>query len=147
MPHRVEARVLIDHVAAAAYDFPVTVSTADVPDRAIVTTSDQASLCRALTGLVRATARELRGTTCDVVGRVVNGSFEMLTGPEELLGALGHGPDVAAAGPMALERGGLGLALVHAAIVLDAHGARRWTMNGSRQTVGVRLPVEERQHS
>jgi hypothetical protein len=146
-PRPIVARTLIDHVAAEDYDFPVTVSTADVTDRAVVTTSDQASLCRALTGLVRATARELRGTTCDVVGRVLNGYFEMLTGPEELLEALGRGPDVADAGPVTLERGGLGLALVHAAIVLDAHGARRWTMNGSRQTVGVRLPVEERQHS
>lgn len=143
----VAARTLIEHVAAAQYDFPVTVATADVPDRAVVSTIDQASLCHALTGLVRATARELRGTTCDVVARVVNGTFEMLTGPEELLDALGRGPAAAEAGPVTLERGGLGLALVHAAIVLDAHGAQRWTMNGSRQTVGVRLPAEERQHS
>ena len=50
----------------------------------------------------------------------------------------------AEAGPVALERGGLGLALVHAAIVLDAHGAERWTMNGSRQTLGLRLPLDER---
>jgi hypothetical protein len=138
---QVPARVLIDHVAAADYDFPVTVATADVPDGVTVTTTDAASLCRALTGIVRATARELRGTTCDVVARVVTDSFEMLTGPEELLDRLGHGPEAAEAGPVTLERGGLGLALVHAAIVLDAHGARRWTMNGSRQTVGVRLPV------
>jgi hypothetical protein len=94
----------------------------------------------------RSAGRWLRGTTCDVVGRVVDGTFEMLTGPEELLGPLGAGPSSPDAGPVALERGGLGLALVHAAIVLDAHGAERWTMNGSRQTVGLRLPIEERQH-
>jgi hypothetical protein len=94
---------------------------------------------------VRATARELRGTTCDVVARVVDGSFEMLTGPEEMIDALKGGPDAAGAGPVTLERGGLGLTLVHAAVVLDAHGAQRWTMNGSRKTVGLRLPVEERQ--
>jgi hypothetical protein len=143
----VAARALIEHVAAADYDFPVTVETSAVPHDATLATTDQLSLCRALTGIVRATARELRGTTCDVVGRVANGTFELLAGPEELLDTLGRGPAAPEAGPVALERGGLGLALVHAAIVLDAHGAQRWTMNGSRQTVGVRLPVQERQHS
>jgi hypothetical protein len=145
-PQSVDARTLMEHVAAADYDHPVTVDPADVPPGVTVKTTDHSSLCRALTGIVRATARELRGTTCDVVARVVNGNFEMLTGPEEALGPLAAGPSALNAGPIALERGGLGLALVHAAIVLDAHGAERWTMNGSRQTVGLRLPVEERQH-
>lgn len=144
-PQPLDARKLIDHVADANYEFPVTVETSDVPPGVVLTTTDETSLCRALTGIVRATARELRGTTCDVVARVVDGSFEMLTGPEEMLGALGQGPTAPEAGPVALERGGLGLALVHAAIVLDAHGAERWTLNGSRQTVGLRLPVHERQ--
>jgi hypothetical protein len=72
---------------------------------------------------------------------------EILTGPEELLEALSTGPQSPEAGPVALERGGLGLALVHAAIVLDAHGAERWTMNGSRQTLGLRLPLDERHDS
>jgi hypothetical protein len=144
-PQPVEARKLIEFVADANYEFPVTVDTSDVPAGVTLTTTDEASLCKALTGIVRATARELRGTTCDVVARVVDNSFEVLTGPEEMLDALGQGPAAPDAGPVALERGGLGLALVHAAIVLDAHGAQRWTMNGSRQTVGLRLPVQERQ--
>lgn len=139
----VEARALIEHVAGADYDYPVTVDISSVPAGAAVATTDEESLRRALTGVVRATARELRGTTCDVVARVVNGTFEILAGPEELLDALGGGPEAANAGPVALERGGLGLALVHAAIVLDAHRAQRWTMNGSRQTVGLRLPLEK----
>ena len=142
----VDARALIGHVSDADFDFPVTVEASEIPAGVTVPTSDERSLCLALTGIVRATARELRGTTCDVVARVVDGSLEMLTGPEELLEALGAGPASPEAGPVALERGGLGLALVHAAIVLDAHGAERWTMNGSRQTVGLRLPIEERQH-
>lgn len=145
-PQQVEARALMQHVADADYEFPVTVEMADVPEGAWVTTTDPASLTRALTGLVRATARELRGATCDVVARVEAGAFEMLTGPEDLIASLGQGPSGPEAGPLALERGGLGLALVHAAIVLDAHGAERWTINGSRQTVGVRLPIEERPH-
>ena len=145
-PATVEVRKLIQHVADAQFDSPVTVETSEVPPDISLKTSDEQSLCLALTGIVRATARELRGTTCDVVARVVDGTFEMLTGPEELLATLGQGPTAADAGPVTLERGGLGLALVHAAIVLDAHGAQRWTMNGSRKTVGLRLPVEERPH-
>lgn len=143
----VNARALLDQIAGADYEWPVTVDVTALPEDCAVKTSDEASLARALIGMVRATARELRGTTCDVTARRVNGCFELLTGPEELLSALGAGPLAPEAGPVALERGGLGLALVHAAIVLDAHGAERWTMNGSRQTVGLRLPVDERHDS
>ncbi|MBA2437739.1 MAG: hypothetical protein H0V52_05230 [Acidimicrobiia bacterium] len=143
----VNARALLDQIAGADYEWPVTVDVTGLPEDCAVKTSDEASLARALIGMVRATARELRGTTCDVTARRVNGCFELLTGPEELLSALGAGPLAPEAGPVALERGGLGLALVHAAIVLDAHGAERWTMNGSRQTVGLRLPVDERHDS
>jgi signal transduction histidine kinase len=145
--HAVDARSLLEQIAGANYEWPVTVDVTSLTEDCAVKTSDEASLARALIGMVRATARELRGTTCDVTARRVNGRFELLTGPEELLSALGSGPLAPEAGPVALERGGLGLALVHAAIVLDAHGAERWTMNGSRQTVGLRLPVDERHDS
>lgn len=146
-PQQVTAQTLLATVAEANYDFPVTVDTSGVDATVCVRTSDEAALSRAMVGVVRATARELRGTTCDVHARVQNGYFEMLTGPEELLVALAAGPTAPEAGPVALERGGLGLALVHAAIVLDAHHAERWTINGSRQTLGLRLPLDERQHS
>ncbi|MBA3269177.1 MAG: HAMP domain-containing histidine kinase [Acidobacteria bacterium] len=142
----VEARTLVARLAAATYEFPVTVATTDIRDGTMVRTTDATALSQAMVNLVRATARELRGVTCDVVSRVVDGRFEMLAGPPEHLAALQSGPGAAAAGPMALERGGLGLALVHAAVVLDAHGAERWTMNGSRQTAGIRIPLEERPH-
>ena len=145
-PASIEARTLIQQVADADFDFPVTVDPGDIPPGIAVRTTDAASLSHALTSVVRATARELRGTTCDVVARIVDHRFEVLVGPEELLGALGAGPQAAGATAVELERGGLGLALVHAAVVLDAHAADRWTMNGSRKTVGLRLPVEERQH-
>jgi hypothetical protein len=142
----VEARTLVARLAAATYEFPVTVATTDIRDGTMVRTTDATALSQAMVNLVRATARELRGVTCDVVSRVVDGRFEMLAGPPEHLAALQSGPGAAAASPMALERGGLGLALVHAAVVLDAHGAERWTMNGSRQTAGIRIPLEERPH-
>ena len=87
------------------------------------------------------TARELRGRACEVLGRTVDGQFEILVGAEGTLDRLNGGPQSPEARPIALERGGMGLALIHAALVLDAHGAARWTVNDSRQLFGVRLPL------
>jgi hypothetical protein len=112
----------------------------------VVRVFDAGAVGSALIDVVRATARELRGTTCDVIVRTDTRHLEVLAGPAEMIEMLQAGPASAAAGPVALERGGLGLALVHAVIVLDAHGAARWTINGSRQIVGLRLPLVERQH-
>lgn len=140
------ARTLIDRVAAADYESPVTVDVGNVSDAMVVRTPDAGMLANALINVVRATARELRGQPCSVAVRLSDGRFEMLTGASEQLTALGAGPGAPEAGPIALERGGLGLALVHAAIVLDAHGAERWTMNNSRQIAGIRVPIEERPH-
>jgi hypothetical protein len=140
----VDAKALMTRVADADYDSPVTVDGQAVAEHAQVRTADGNALCRALVAVVRATARELRGETCDVIGRTHNGVFELVAGPDNLIDELSAGPDAADATPIVLERGGLGLALVHAAIVLDAHGGARWTMNGKRQMLGVRLPLEER---
>jgi len=133
---------LVDRIAGAPYEFPVTVHVTDIPDHATVRTPDPTILTNALISIVHATARELRGQPCTVLARVRDERLEMLTGPDHLLGTLGDGPTAAEASPLGLERGGLGLALVHAAVILDAHHAERWTMNSSRQTVGVRLPLE-----
>jgi signal transduction histidine kinase len=146
LPQHVDAQVLLTRVADADYEWPVTVDTSAVPAGITVSSSDPDSLGRALVGVVQATARELRGTTCDVVARVADSRLEMLVGPEEMHEAIAAGPSAPAAGPVALERGGLGLVLVHAAVVLDSHGAERWTMHGSRQAIGLRLPLEERRH-
>jgi hypothetical protein len=98
-----------------------------------------------MASIVRATARELRGNDCTVAARLGNPrSLEVLVGPPDRLEALAAGRTSGDAGPLGLERGGLGLSLVHAAIVLDAHGAERWTINQSRQTAGFRLPLVER---
>jgi hypothetical protein len=140
------ARTLLERVAAATYESPVTVDAGNVSDAMTVRTSDPDMLASAMVSIVRATARELRGQPCAVTARLDGGRFEMLTGVAEQLTALRAGPTAPGAGPIALERGGLGLALVQAAIVLDAHGAERWTMDNSRQIAAIRVPVEERPH-
>ena len=141
----VPAKRLLDQVADAEYDSAISVDVSRVPDEACVRTLDATYLARAITSVVRATARELRGTECMVVARAdADDWLDVLVGPEDRVAALGAGRTGEDATPFALERGGLGLSLVHAAIVLDAHGAERWTLNGSRQTAGFRLPLEER---
>jgi hypothetical protein len=140
---RVAPRALLERVAAAEYEWPVKIDTTQVNGNGVLRTRDIDGLAQAIVNVVRATARELRGSECIVVARdATDMRLEILAGAHERLVALEAGPDAADASPIALERGGLGLALVHAAVVLDAHGAERWTMKGSKQIAGLRLPLE-----
>jgi hypothetical protein len=139
----VRPRAILERVAAAEYEWPVKVDITLVNGNGVLRTRDIDGLARAIVNLVRATARELRGSECVVVARDDDDAcLEILSGPCEGLVALQAGPAAPDASPIVLERGGLGLALVHAAVVLDAHGAERWTIEGSRQLAGVRLPLE-----
>jgi signal transduction histidine kinase len=144
----VDARALIERVAASAGIDPVPTIHIDVaPASASVPTASEDALAAALAACVKAAARELKGKPVTIATRVNgNHALDVLIGSDEQLDALSQGPDADNAGPISLERGGLGLSLVLAAAVLDAHGAAHWTTNGSRNTVGVRLPLEERPH-
>ena len=139
-----EARAIIEGVRSASYEFPVDFHTSAVTTETIHT-HDSARLTSALADIVRATARELRGQPCAVSMGVHDRRLELLAGRPEDVAGLAAGPRAADSGPLILERGGLGLALVHAAVVLDAHGAERWALKGSRQTAGIRLPLEDPQ--
>ena len=72
--------------------------------------------------------------------------MDVLIGDEQQLEALAAGPSAPGAGPLSLERGGVGLSLVLAVAILDTHAATQWTIDGSRTTVGIRLPFQERSH-
>ena len=136
------AHDLAKHLSSAEYESPVTVEMSTLPN-VTLRTSDPDALVRALVAVVRATARELRGDACSVSMRGDARTVEVLAGPSEHLAALTAGPESADAGQLILERGGLGLSLVHAAVVLDAHGAKRWALKASRQTAAIRFPLEE----
>ena len=109
-------------------------------------TFDASALADAIATLVQVTARELRSQPCALAAHVDRRRVDVLIGAEDGVRALAAGPDAPNAGAASLERGGVGLALVLAAVVLDAHGAVRWTVDGSRATVGIRLPLEGRAH-
>lgn len=145
-PAAVAAAPLVENVAAANYEWPVAFDVGSL-ESAWLEASDQSALVDSLVRVVSATARELRGTACCVRVRRVEAHVELLIGPTDHLERLAAGPDAADAAPLALERGGLGLSLIHAALVLDSHHARSWTMQASRQTVGIRLPSVERPHA
>jgi hypothetical protein len=135
---------ILERVDRAAFDYPVRIDASAVPSGAAIRTADADTLVTAITGLVHATARELRGQPCVVVACADRSWMEVLVGPPDRIAALRGARGTSEAGAIALERGGLGLALVHAALVLDAHGAERWTIAESRQTAGFRLPLDER---
>lgn len=144
---RIDARALVERVIADASREIAVTSRFDTSALGAIRTPDAQALSNALVTLARATARELRNEPCTVAARVHNGAaIDVLIGLDDHLAALGAGPTAPGAGPLALERGGLGLSLVLAVAVLDTHGATAWTMNGSRGTVGIRIPIEERAH-
>jgi nitrogen-specific signal transduction histidine kinase len=138
----IAVRDLGQQVAEADFEFDVSIEMANVGEGWLRTMNSDA-LLQALIAVVRATARELRGDACSVAMRSDLQTFELLAGPPQHLAALAGGPTSTDSGPLILERGGLGLSLVHAAVVLDAHGAERWALKASRQTAGIRFPLQE----
>ena len=144
---RIDARVLIEGVIADASLGTPLASSVDAGVRGLIRTSDARALSNAIVMLVKATARELRKQPCAIAARAQNGAaIDVFIGLADRFAVLSAGPAAAGAGPLALERGGLGLSLVFAVAVLDTHRAIAWTVNDSRDTVGIRLPIEERAH-
>ena len=126
---------------ATPFDAPVDADVSAIEEAAHVATTDRPQLERALAAIVRSTARELRGATCLVTAATRDGHLELLVGKPTELAMLSAGPGAADASPVEIDRGGLGLALVHARVVLDTNGGTTWSRNKSRQTIGVRLPL------
>jgi signal transduction histidine kinase len=135
---------LFERIAAGEDKSAVRLDVTSVVEDLVIRTSDRTTLPEAVVSLVRATAREVRDGACTVSARVDDGRLQVLVGPPDQLVDLARAPERGDATPWALERGGLGLTLVHAAVVLEEHGADCWTRNGSRATAGFRLPLQER---
>jgi hypothetical protein len=145
---RIDARVLVDRVVAGASNGAAVSSRVDItPEAGDVRTIDADALTNALVAVTKVTARELRNKPCTLAAQVAEGAaLDLWIGLEDQFSTLHAGPAAPDAGPLALERGGVGLSLVYASAVLERHGATVWTVNGARTTVGIRLPFEERAH-
>jgi signal transduction histidine kinase len=145
---RTDVRELLDRSIAdanRAIDRPVDARIAVRPGQASIAALDRDALEAALTAVIHATARETSDSPVMVRAWVRRDSepvVEVVVGPPSRV-------DVDAAGSpageiseeFAITRGGMGLSLVVAIAVLDAHAARVWTVAGTRSVAGVRLPV------
>jgi signal transduction histidine kinase len=140
------------------HDTGLDVSLDGLDDSALVSTSDEAVLAKALTSLVSAIVRESPRTRLTLTASAkVTGSqpsahesndyIDLAVGPPHAIPEVFLGPSASIAGQIPLERGGLGLSLVMAVLVLDAHGIAVWTINNQRAVLGVRFPVKTGQDS
>jgi K+-sensing histidine kinase KdpD len=146
-PQRIDARGLVDAAIRAVERTHALDSVFDLPEGAAsVTTTDREALAMALASLLEATAREWPGKPTRVRVHTTEAArdLELLAGGGESLAALSAGPDGPHATPLVVERGGMGLTLVTAALVLDTHGAATWTIDGDRGGCGIRIPLETR---
>jgi hypothetical protein len=111
---------------------------------ATILTIDAEALAAAVAALLGATARERPGQSTKIMATLAAPPprIELLAGGPDTLSRLGGGPHVPAATAISMERGGLGLALVNAALILDTHGGVAWTIEDQRGACGIRLPVE-----
>lgn len=103
---------------------------------------DDLALAAALATIIDSVGREVTDDTILIVSRASRSvdSCDLLIGAGTLLRPPHHTGE--ADGPLSLQQGGLGLALVLGAAVLDAHGASVWHVRGQTGIVGVSLRLE-----
>ena len=123
------------------------------PARRALVVKDGQALEAAVAAVIQATAREAGDAPVVVrasVRRDREPAVEVVVGPRARLPAFAEATAGQDAGStlwsddseeFAIGRGGMGLSLVLATVVLDAHAARVWTAAGNRSIAGIRLPV------
>ncbi|HYN07143.1 MAG TPA: hypothetical protein VES67_07110 [Vicinamibacterales bacterium] len=142
----VDASELVDRsvaAARAAHDRPLETELNVAPGAARIRVKNGQALEAAVAAVIQATAREAGDSPVAVrasVRRDREPAVEVVVGPKARLDAE---PSLSSADSeeFAIGRGGMGLSLVLATVVLDAHAARVWTAAGNRSIAGVRLPV------
>jgi hypothetical protein len=142
---KVDARVLLEGSLASIRKRIDVDAQLDLDrDVATVTSLDQGALSSAIAAIVEAVARERPGQTTRLGARICRTSqqLEILAGIDEVLAPLAAGPCGLQASPLVVERGGVGLTLVSASMVLASHGATTWSVDNQRGACGIRIPVE-----
>jgi len=139
----VRIRSLID--AALEHHGTIERSLGDLEDSAVINTSNEGALTKALGSLVAAIVREAPGTQLALTSRAPDAAADgiyIALGAPQLVPDLLSGPSAPGAGPVPLERGGLGLSLVMAVLVLQTHGIAAWTLHDQRAALGLKFPSE-----
>ena len=148
-----DARELIDRsvtAACTALDRPIDAQLAVAPGEARISVLDIRALEAAVTSVIQGTAREAGDSPVAVrasVARRRERTVEVIVGPQARVEAEGFSLSDQAVGPFSVARGGMGLSLVLAIAVLEAHAAQVWCIGGAQSLAAVRLPVavEEQQ--
>jgi K+-sensing histidine kinase KdpD len=145
----VEMAAIVDRaVTTATLDVPPAMKVAPATATMRVATSNVQALTSALVKILEATGREAPREPLEVQVRQAGpAACDVLVSPQASASLLqGSVPDGPGAEPVMLVRGGLGLSLLLAAAVLEAHHATLWTQSGSRGII-VRLPIQGAQVS
>lgn len=141
-----DARELLDGSAAAArarLDRPFETEFVVAPGAARLRVLDGQALEDAVAAVIVATARESGDSPVVVYASVRAGrepAVEVVVGPQARVAA-GTPPSEEGAEEFSIARGGMGLSLVLAIAVLEAHAARVWSIGGARSLAALRLPV------
>lgn len=114
----------------------------------VIATRGTAAVVAALATIIRATARETPDAPLAVVAKPSTRdlAYDVLVGsgsPADVA-AGDTGPTAPGSTAVGLGRGGLGLSLILAAVVLDAHHSTIWTVaKGDRGIIGVQVHSKE----
>lgn len=141
-----DARELLDRSAAAAQsalDRPFEYRIAVAVGTARLRVLDGQALEAAIAAVIVATARESGDSPVVVCASVRDGrepAVEVVVGPQARVDAR---PPLSeeAAEEFSIARGGMGLSVVLAIAVLEAHGVRVWSIGGARSLAALRLPA------
>ena len=148
-----DARELLDRslsAARTALDRSIDAQVTAKPGEARIRVLDSRALEAAVTSVIHGTAREAGDDSPVVrawIGRDRGRTVELIVGPRARIEAEGFSLSDQPLGPFSVARGGMGLSLVLAIAVLEAHAAQVWCIGGAQSIAAVRLPVavEEQQ--
>lgn len=144
---RLDLRALLDTVLAGLGADRVDISLTALDASVAIRTCDETALRTALTSVIAAVTREAPAARLTLSVGTASDRVVLALGPPPTIPDLLQGPAAPGAASLPLERGGLGLSLVIAMFVLDAHGAAVWTIGDERAALGISLPVETGQAS
>lgn len=142
---RLNGRTLIQGMLERVGDKNLDVRPLDIDEAADLRTCDGEALGDALAAIVHATIREaphLRLTFQAATGGAPASFLDLIIAAPAQAERLRQGPSTPETMPFPLERGGVGLALIKAALVLEAHGAQVWSLHSQRAAAAVRLYIE-----
>ena len=141
LTERVSARAFVEQLQRAPEIEGAAWSTADGDGGAAgIAANSVADLAHAVATVAKAAFDDAREQPHAV--RVATGrELVMLAGTPDAIAALEAGPRAAGACQVNFTRGGKGLRLIWAALVLQRHNVTTWTHDGHRASVGFQFPL------